>query len=269
MSDGKIKNMKDKITICIFTHIIEAETNPHLDNKMLVDTIKSTSETLNLKEVKYQIYIDAAMKKYPKLYAEYVNKIKENNQKYLPGLNIEVSENTGETLRGNWECAMNNIDTPYMMFLEHDWKFTYDVNIKEIIKTLDEYKEISYLKFSRFPLDGRPYPSHTLWEVYFETENSLPKATIPLTKISFWSGNPHIMRVDAAKDFYIPLLGMNTPKDKAHGKSFLERDIKPLTEQCIKEYGMQKTHSMFGTYMYGKVPHPPVIEHIGEWCRKK
>ena len=62
---------------------------------------------------------------------------------------------------------------------------------------------------------------------------------------------------------------MNTPKDKAHGLSFLERDIKPLTERCIKEHGIEKTHSMFGTYMYGKVPHPPVIEHTGDWCRKK
>ena len=263
-------DLNKKITICLFTHIIEAETNPYLDNKMLVDTIKSTSETLNLKEVKYQIYIDAAMKRmYPELYIKYVNKIKENNQKYLPELNIEISKNTGETLRGNWECAMNNIDTPYMMFLEHDWKFISDVKINEIIKTLDECKNISYLKFSRFPLDGRSYPSHTLWEVYFETENSLPKATIPLTRISFWSGNPHIMRVDAAKDFYIPLLKANDFKNKTHGRSFLERDIKPLTEQSIKEKGIEKTHSLFGTYMYGKVPFPPVIEHTGEWCRKK
>jgi len=263
-------NLEKKITICVFTHIIEASTNPHLDNRMLIDTIKSTSEVLNLKEVKYQIYIDAAMKRlYPELYLKYVSKIQENLNNFIPELDVEIVKNTGETLRGNWECAMNNIDTPYMMFLEHDWKFIYDVKIKEIIKTLDEYKEISYLKFSRFPLDGRPYPSHTLWEVYFETENSLPKATIPLTRISFWSGNPHIMRVDTAKEFYIPLLEMNTPKDKAHGLSFLERDIKPLTERCIKEHGMEKTHSMFGTYMYGKVPYPPVIEHTGDWCRKK
>ena len=129
----------------MFTHIIEASTNPYLDNKMLVNTIKSTSEVLNLKEVKYQIYIDAAMKRlYPELYLKYVNKIQENLNNFIPELDVEIVKNTGETLRGNWECAMNNIDTPYMMFLEHDWKFIYDVKVKEIIKTLDECKEISY-----------------------------------------------------------------------------------------------------------------------------
>ena len=156
-------DINKKLTVCLFTHIIEANTNPYLDNKMLISTIKSTSKVLNLKEVKYQIYIDAAMKKlYPELYTQYVNKINENNKKYLPELDIEIVKNTGETLRGNWECAINNIDTPYMMFLEHDWEFISDVNVKEIIKTLDEYKHISYLKFSRFPLDGRPYGKYIL-----------------------------------------------------------------------------------------------------------
>ena len=76
--------MKNQITICIFTHIIEVETNPHLDNKMLVNTIKSTSEVLNLKEVKYQIYIDAAMKRlYPELYQKYLDK-----QDFGPAFNL-------------------------------------------------------------------------------------------------------------------------------------------------------------------------------------
>ena len=38
----KIMNLEKKITVCVFTHIIEASTNPYLDNRMLIDTIKST-----------------------------------------------------------------------------------------------------------------------------------------------------------------------------------------------------------------------------------
>jgi hypothetical protein len=259
-----------KLTVCVFTHIINANTIPYLENQMLVKTIQSTSNVLNLKNVKYKIYIDAAMKRlYPKFYETYTNNINNSIEKNLSDLDVSISEQSAETLRGNWECAINSIDTPYMMFLEHDWEFIRDIDIEKTIETLDNHNEISYLKFSRYPLDGRSYPSPTLWEMYFQKEESLSKSLIPLTRISFWSGNPHIMRVSAVKSFYIPLLNQNKNSLKVHGKSFLEKDIKPLTEQFIRDYGVEKAHSMFGTYMYGNVPYPPVIKHTGDWCRKK
>ena len=78
------------------------------------------------------------------------------------------------------------------------------------------------------------------------------------------------MRKSYAKEFYIPLLEMNLPKDSkmSAGKSFVERDIKKLIDRSIQEYGIEQTHSMFRTYIYGVPPHPQVVRHSGEWCRK-
>ncbi len=264
-----VNSLKDKITICIFTHIVDAESNPYLKNDMLIGTIKSVKEDLGLTDVKYEIYCDAAMKrKYPELTKEYYTNIQNMvNDAGLSDLDLEIVEETGETLRGNWECAINNVKTPYIMFLEHDWKFIYPLNMDKIINTLDKCEKVSYLKFNRFPLDGRPLKSPTHWEWFFESENDLPEAEIPLSKISFYSGNPHIERVSAMKEFYIPILELNSPDH--YDLSFLERAIKPLTEQCIHQYGNEKAHEMWGTYMYGTVPHEPIVEHTGDWCRKR
>ncbi len=261
-------SINDKITICIFTHIVNVDTNPFLKNDMLIRTIKSVKVDLGLIDVKYEIYCDAVMmKNYPELTKEYYDNIRTMIEDAgLSDLDIEIVEETGETLRGNWECAANNVQTPYLMFLEHDWEFIYPLDMKKIINTLDKYEKISYLKFNRFPLDGRPYPSFTHWEKFFETENGFPEAEIPLSKISFFSGYPHIMRVSAIKDFYIPILELNG--GKPIGRSHLEKDIKPITERCITEYGNKETHDMWGTYMYGTVPHEPIVRHLGDWCRK-
>ena len=241
---------------------------------MLINTIRSTSNTLGLNDIQYKIYIDASMKRlYPELYNEYVVKIQNNINQHLSDLNVQIVDfkKTGETLRGNWECAIKDINTPYMMFLEHDWEFIYDVKVNEIIKTLETHNEVSYIKFPKHPLDPSNPPWAGTMEVYFKEENNLNNSSIPLSKISFLSGNPHIARVSYARDFYIPLLEENLPKNHklSAGKSGVERDIKKLIDQSIKEYGIEQTHSMFKTYIYGVPPHPQVVKHSGEWCRKK
>ena len=261
-------SLRDKITICIFTHIINANTNPYLKNDMLIETIRSVKEDLGLIDVRYRIYCDAYMKRaYPDLTNTYFANIRSMiKDAGLDDLDLKIVENTGETLRGSWECAIGNMKTPYMMFLEHDWRFINPLDMNKIINTFDKCEKISYLRFNRLDLDGRPLKSITNWEWWIEPENDLPESEIPLSRISFYSGNPHIERVSAMKEFYIPILEMKQPD--LYDRSFLERAIKPLTEQCINDYGKDKTHEMWGTYMYGTEGHEAIVEHTGEWCRK-
>jgi hypothetical protein len=261
--------MKEKITVCLFTHIIYANTSsPLIENKMLIDTIKSSKEDLGLSNVQYRIYYDDFYRKnYPSLTQEYFNYIiTELNNRGLSNLNIEIVKNTTDTLRGNWVLACNEIKTPYMLFLEHDWKFLQKIDMKSVINTLDEYEHISYLKFNRYPLDGRPYPSNTNWEYFFQTETNFKKFKIPLTKVSFWSGNPHIMRISSALNKYIPRIEKDVPGGR--GRSFLERDIKQVIMTDIEKYGAEKAHEFWGTYYMGQVPYPQLTDHVGEWCRK-
>ena len=58
-----------KISVMVATHIIDADTNPYIENEMLLKTILSSKEKMGLQGVDYYIYIDDKFrKKYPKLF---------------------------------------------------------------------------------------------------------------------------------------------------------------------------------------------------------
>ena len=85
-------NYQEQITVCVWTHIINASTTPYLKNDMLIETIKSVKEDIKLDKVKFEIYCDNNMKiQYPELTKIYLTNIEnmlvENN---LDSLNIEI-----------------------------------------------------------------------------------------------------------------------------------------------------------------------------------
>jgi hypothetical protein len=41
-------DMKDKLSVMIMTHIINASTDPYLDNEMIVKTIRTSHDKMNL-----------------------------------------------------------------------------------------------------------------------------------------------------------------------------------------------------------------------------
>jgi hypothetical protein len=264
--------MKDKLTICIFTHIINVNTkDPYLHNEMIPKMIKSASTKLNLKETDYKIYCDSDMfANYPKLTEKYLKNIE---QSLLPlnNLSIEIVRNTRSGLRGNWELAMETLKTPYMMFLEHDWEFVEDVNISNVLSAFENYPEISYIRFPK-----RPIKKDSVWndpikhfDWILKPENNMDNLKIPLSNITCFSGNPHIMRVSAAKEKYIPLLELNSPYKNNKQAYHLEKEIRPIILETYKKYGTLTAQEYWGTYIYGKYPQKAIVKHLGDWCRRK
>ena len=50
--------MKERLSVMVSTHIVNADTEPYLHNQMLYDTISSAHEKLKLGDAKFYIYID-------------------------------------------------------------------------------------------------------------------------------------------------------------------------------------------------------------------
>ena len=42
--------LKEKLSVCVVTHIIDVDTNPHMDNKMIEETVLSAHSKLGLEE---------------------------------------------------------------------------------------------------------------------------------------------------------------------------------------------------------------------------
>lgn len=263
--------MREKLTICIFTHIIKANTQePYLYNEMIPKMISSVVNVLKLKDVRYKIYCDSDMFiNYPELTKEYIENIEKSLSEFSE-IDIEIVKNTRSGLRGNWQLAMETSKTPYMMFLEHDWEFIEEVNVSKIIDTFEKNDKISYIRFPK-----RPIKESSVWndpikhfDWVLEPEEDIEGLTIPLSRVSCFSGNPHIMRVKSALEKYIPALEMNSPYKNTKQSYHLEKEIRPIILETYKKYGKDTSQDYWGTYLYGRWPQNTVVKHLGDWCRK-
>ena len=89
--------------------------------------------------------------------------------------------------------------------MEHDWKFNFNLNTQSIVKAFDDNPKIGYLRFGKFDITNEfasQRKTSVNWDILFEPENEL-NCDIPLTKVSFYSGNPHMCRISKCKDLYI------------------------------------------------------------------
>tara|TARA_B110000977_G_scaffold200477_1_gene291151 strand:- start:828 stop:1613 length:786 start_codon:yes stop_codon:yes gene_type:complete len=260
--------IEKNISVMVATHIIDAATKPYIENEMIIKTIKSSHEKLNLGNAKYYVYIDAVMKrKFPDLFSKYLDFLNNKFTTELKHINIEIVEDSQELLRGNWEHMINNCPTPYFLFLEHDWEFTKEVPTLKILEEMDRYERFSYLRFPYTKL-GPDQPKHwdETWGGYFEKENEID---LPLTGITFYSGNPHIVKTIKCRNFYLPLHKKNW-SHKSKGTSHLEKELAEIAMNDVKAIGKEETHKKWGCFLYGTWDNfDPVVSHLGDWCRKR
>jgi hypothetical protein len=301
--------LSDYLEVFVPTHIVNADSNPYIENRMIEQTIRSCHESLGFEDVQFTIGPDARFKKsHPKLMVKYENYLNDMcDMLKKDGINAVVKKENGETLRGNWIKFVNECKKPYMFFLEHDWKFIRNINVKDIIKSLEEEKSINYLRLSRFDLTESYYNnmcSASNWDWVCIEAKEL-KTKIPLTRISFFSGNPHFARTSFCKDFIVPNLNKYCPIEKAKGASHLEKDIKKAEMYMIDEmrdcgfsnkstdgdkaWGHQwplslgphigkgcqkcadaicKQHVIWGNFIYGHKGEKAIVAHLGDWCMK-
>ena len=194
-----------------------------------------------------------------------------------------------------------------MLFLEHDWGFAPNIDITKVINNFEKNPSIGYVKFNRFPHDikMRHLASPHNWDWIFEEEKELD-LEIPMLKITFYSGNPHIARIKKCKELYIPEMLKHCPPERSKGTSHLEKDMKkaelrsidsyrncgfsnhstdgtsawghqwPLSggttpgRECkICEAAIRKHQNKWGLYMLGTWNDDSRVFHLGDWCRKQ
>jgi hypothetical protein len=265
-------NLKDKISVMIMTHIINVSTNPYLDNEMIVKTIRTSHDKMNLQGVTYYVYIDSFFKEnYVEYYNTYVNNLLAKFNNELSDINIVIVPDAQTSQKGNWLHMINNCNTPYFMFLEHDWEFIETIPTDVILTEMDKHDNFSYLRFSGW---GAGHAQELRWDkdhgAIYEPETKIGvDVNLPLTKVGLYSGNPHIVKTQKCKDFYAPVILAHYP-DIKNRNTYLEKEFLGIIMQDIRVNGQVKSHEKWGTFLYGTWPQKfgPVIAHLGDWCRK-
>ncbi len=263
--------VEDRISVMVMTHIVDATTNPYLENTMLFDTISSSHDKLGLGDAKYYLYIDRVMEfKYPELFKQYYDNIQSRLTKEFNHINVDIVEDRQELMRGNWWHMIDNCKTPYFLFLEHDWEFVENVPVMDIMDAMDKHKHLNYI---RFPYKHMGPGGESHWDShlggYFEVETEITE--LPLTRGLFYSGNPHITKVSKCRTLYKPT-HQHHWSVTTKGTSHLEKEIAEIVLFDIGIMGHEETHKKWGCFVYGKwgdVNHKPVCRHLGDWCRKR
>jgi hypothetical protein len=225
---------------------------------------------MNLHGVTYYIYIDSFFKEN---YIEYYNLYKENLLKRfneeLKDINIIIVPDAISTQKGNWIHMIQNCNTPYFLFLEHDWEFTKNIPTDLILEQMDIHDNFSYIRFSRWPVG---HPQELRWDksngAMYEKETHISKSGLPLTKVGLYSGNPHIVKRKKCIDFYLPILLKHFPSI-GNRNTYLEKEFLEIILHDIRNNGAEKSHNTWGTFLYGSETNfNPVLHHLGDWCRK-
>jgi hypothetical protein len=268
-----LKNMelKEKLSVMVMTHIINVSTEPYLNNEMIVKTIRTSHDKMKLHGVTYYVYVDSFFKEnHPDYYETYVSNLFSSFEKELSDINVVIVSDATSTQKGNWMHMIEHCNTPYFMFLEHDWEFVEDIPTDTILNEMDKHEKFSYIRFSRWPAG---HPQELRWDksngAMYEKETSIGvEVNLPLTKVGLYSGNPHIVKTQKCKDFYLPKILEHYP-NIGDRNTYLEKEFLNIIVQDIQRYGQEKSHETWGTFLYGSLPEfEPVITHLGDWCRK-
>jgi len=115
-------------------------------------------------------------------------------------------------------------NTDYFLFLEHDWMFTKNINVNNLLNILELNKKINYIRFS---LRNYPGPWDTKTKYIEELD---------LTSTNGFNNHPYISRTQFWNDFLIEEL-------IRHGVLFIE--------DCIHNY-MKNEIDKMGLYIYKK-----------------
>jgi hypothetical protein len=195
---------------------------------------------------------------------------------------IELHTKLNEGLRPALQYALKKTSAPYVMFVEHDWEFLQNIDIRPLLRVFENNSEINYVRFNK-------------WENSVKGNDTIVEETasydIPLCKVSSFSNNPHIARRNPYTDWIEnsePSLGhvyrsLRRPRgsyslrqiwrifknyyvlDKSQVKLFdgIEYVVDTKFENDIRKLGFEQAHSRMGTYLYGGKMSGPYVRHLG------
>ncbi|ORX42158.1 hypothetical protein BCR36DRAFT_362955 [Piromyces finnis] len=138
--------------------------------------------------------------------------------------------------------ALKQIDTPYVIIIQHDLKFQTEIDLPKIIYTMETCSDrVKYVGFAT---------NHVTSYARRCEDPSLPRILspdpsfpIPLIPLFFWYDKTHI----ASVEHYLKLVfGRGSVINNG---DFIEDKFGHVQLQDIKDHGME-VHSKYGTWMY-------------------
>lgn len=238
-----IMTLSDQLTVVITTHILPTAPSTHIIEEC-INSIKKQFKGIN--KCKFLVFCDV------KNIEEWASKEYISNLNKINGIDLNIEINSG--LKQNYIKAIENINTPFMLFCEHDWAFLRKINTLNIINTMLNNNFVNFIRFNKRDNDkahiNNPEPGDKdFWETYIEEELETSQ---PLVKTNCFATHPHIIRVSKFVKEWKSLL-----------KTFsIEWDIHEAYNKEIDKKKFKNIHKNWGIYNYGSLKDKKIVTHL-------
>jgi hypothetical protein len=236
------ESIESKLTIVTTTHLIPSAPSVWILRK----TIRSLRNSMPVSGCEHRIYYDAPAALDARHYGYLENLTKLSNE-----LGLTLIVRPGSGLKANYLHAVDTVQTPYMLFLEHDWIYRRKVDLPRLINIFDNKPFVNYVKFNKNANDSR-----VRWDHFVEPEDRIEE--LPLTRTSCWSNNPHVVRLSKWRESWKAVVGEHEEK----GAAGIEEKLYWAYGKGIFTDGFRETHAHWGCMIYGAESDQAMLHHI-------
>jgi hypothetical protein len=177
-------------------------------------------------------------------------------QRFYQNLKVISNESTVDdplvTAPNNFMKVIGSVQTKYYLFWEHDWIFTRNINIQEIIDEMEINEKINWIKFNQGYNNNDIVP---FIPEQFKDRN--PSTNISLIPTNRWSNNPYICRTEVFQKWW------NTFVYPTHEEGgFVEGPLNVFFDFYTKKQGLEQAMDRFKCFIYGKWNDAPTVQHL-------
>ena len=162
------------------------------------------------------------------------------------------------------ESTMNQVKTPYFIFLEHDWVFLEKQNIN-FIKLIDAFNNHNFINAVWFAKDDNEMRGFEISRdiddktTPFERENRVSE--IDLVTTCRWSNNPVMFRLSKMKEWYYNIIKNEYVGKLNQCQSNIEETMIEHYRKIISENKWDDIRDNWGTFLYGNIGEGPYVGH--------
>ena len=200
---------------------------------------------MNVAGCRHLVYYDQPADKGPRE-AKYLANLERLCDQY--SLELNVRPRSG--LKKNLLEALDQITTPYIFFLEHDWAIKRTIPLETLLDVFDKYNFVNHVRFNM-----RVNDSYFMWDHLIEPEDRITE--LMLTRTSAWSNQAHIARVSKWRQDWLKVIGPE-PSTVSFG---VEEKLYWAYNRDIFTKGFREAHAEWGQYLYGGIHARPSVHH--------
>ena len=184
---------------------------------------------------------------------------RENLTRFTRENGFELVESNCGGLQRNFTAAIENIGTPYILWVEHDWQFLPPgVDLAGVVRAFERYPEINMVRFNK--------RRNTIAGFDFLMEKETNAEGIDLIRTPAYSNNPQVVRTEKLRTDWLPLCQSDATArqyDLSRTAFGIEEPLFKGILHAVRQLGFGEAHAHWGTYVYGQVNDPPKIRHLG------